>query len=352
MWYIPDKFHIKDGFYCVGCTGFIPVDKNGQVLLPDGNVTIGHNAGPTGAEIQYKRYGKFPVHRLVALTFLECPGDPREFDVNHKNGIKSDNRLENLEWATRKENVQHAVKTGLSTQTRKVDLKDLTSGEVKTYPGLNLAAREIGVGPGQLCVFLKSEKPLNPIGIKYDAKYHGDGYSWKGFTSEDLVKTVTKGNTVPVILIPDDPLSPPKIYRSAAFAARDVGIKEGTADYRCKMIYTVKKVRPSFNGYKWYQLKDYCNNKPKEMKKLIKKYGMIGEYVSSEVTTNGTPRIPIDVTDLSTGDVKRYDSIHEFHRLHGYGTFETFKRLVYRNKGLINGYLIKHIYHKNKPKSG
>lgn len=44
--------------------------------------------------------------RLVAQAFLDP--DPIRYEVNHKNGIKSDNRPDNLEWATRAENVQHS----------------------------------------------------------------------------------------------------------------------------------------------------------------------------------------------------------------------------------------------------
>lgn len=55
------------------------------------------------------------VHILVALVYIPKPeGWDETWQINHKNGVKTDCRAENLEWVTPSENMRHAYRTGLN----------------------------------------------------------------------------------------------------------------------------------------------------------------------------------------------------------------------------------------------
>jgi len=98
------------------------------------------------------------------MTFL--PNPENKTNVGHANGIKHDNRLSNLSWETQKQNIDHAVKTGLFT-TVPVNQFSMEGELIATYSSISEAAKDNEANPGGIHLCCQNKR-----------KQHA-GYKWE-----------------------------------------------------------------------------------------------------------------------------------------------------------------------------
>lgn len=103
------------------------------------------------------------VHRLVAMTFMPNDDDSKT-EVNHKDGIKTNNEISNLEWVTSKENKQHAIAhglysyAGLESNTKSVQCLTLNGVYLRTFDSVTDAAKTVNGSTGPISAVCMGKK--------------------------------------------------------------------------------------------------------------------------------------------------------------------------------------------------
>ena len=129
-----------------GASGYF-ASESGEVKLASGRITRGH-LNRQGYYMVNIRGHIVGVHRLIAVTFLPTPAASCDV-VNHIDGVKHNNCLENLEFVTRTGNIQHAVKMRL-IKSRAVKQYTKDGNFIAEFSSLSAAGRSIGKSSGSI----------------------------------------------------------------------------------------------------------------------------------------------------------------------------------------------------------
>lgn len=110
--------------------------------------------------LRKNNFKHFFIHRLVAEAFIPNP-ENKPF-INHKNGIKTDNHVNNLEWCTASENIRHRVdvlgiktQMGIKNKNSKPVLVIHPSGKKEIFAARREAARVLNIGQGNIVAVLR-----------------------------------------------------------------------------------------------------------------------------------------------------------------------------------------------------
>lgn len=128
------------------------------------------------------------THRFIAETFIENIDNKPQ--VNHINGDKKDNRVENLEWVTHQENMDHAVEMGLVNSEKAIEGYKY---KLKKYGGeyLSEVARSNGAKGDREKANATKIKRYGKEGIKKQAKKASDAAILKSIKKTKLIDALT-----------------------------------------------------------------------------------------------------------------------------------------------------------------
>ena len=149
-----EKYIVINEFdnYAISNLGNIKNIKKGNILTPYLNLNgyLSYTFCQNGVKKTFR------VHRLVALYFIDNPNNLPY--VNHKDGDKTNNKVENLEWCTAKENDAHARRTGLKNQEKPIIAKNIETNETLAFKSVTEAGAFLGINKGTICKVLKGKR--------------------------------------------------------------------------------------------------------------------------------------------------------------------------------------------------
>lgn len=290
-----DKYRVVPGYPNVAVSDDgVPIDSSTGVEMKR---TVSH--GYYHIYCFIPRYNKklfVPVYKLVALAWLKNDESITRYVVNHLDGNhypRVDN-VENLEWTTYKGNSTHAVETGLVPSTCMCRIRDVKTGEVKSFPSIGEMSDFLGLKCDKETMYFLKRRGNKLFNDKWEVRTHGDDRPW--------IYAQNCMNIEPSRYI--------------------IKVKEPTGEK------VFNGVRTLIKHYKLWDIPSWsCAEAVDELKHDHPEYGV-------EVIDQYDLR-PIEVRDITTGKVTTYGSNKELHAKTGWCKSTVIDAVRYSGRRII-----------------
>lgn len=212
-------------------------------------------------------------HRAVGLAFLDYDERVDDMEINHKNGKPGQDHLDNLEWMTHKENMEHAAKNGLLSNNKPVMVTDTTTGKVEEFVSVLEFARKYKYANARIARNLQKNGgtcQFGDLSVTYKYAKHKEG----GVMQPIMVRDAMAGTV--------------RTYESARACAEALGLS--VAVVRARLASTTNRL-----SFDYLQFKRVSDKSPWH----------IPEDLNQEVINNRWYTSTL-VKDLNTGEVHTF----------------------------------------------
>lgn len=279
-------FYKIPGFsgFCINKEGIVKSNKSGKLLRS--------SIGPYGYPYVNVRdhdknaWRSVNLHVLLAKAFVYNADPLRLLFVNHKDGIKTNIHIENLEWVTSRDNQNHAVESNLRTDNISVKVLDIKTKTVTSFSSKAKASIAMGNSRGKnfdLDILVDGVRIPKLIKNRYEVKLIDDISPWYHLENDTLTKVVLDG-----------PFFAKEISTNKIFFGTSVKKLASCLGIDDTSIYNILKSNPN-----------------KSIKGYLFKAGLETEWPENFIETKFTPSRKIKLTNTVTKEIHVFDSLRK-----------------------------------------
>lgn len=217
---MPKENLLHPGFYEIPDYPNYLISEDGKVFNIVSNEFLQGSTNPAG-------YVNFRItnangtltwgrHRLLMYAFKPVE-NYKELDVNHKNAIKGDDRLDNLEWVTELQNLEHAALLGISPKFLPMSTRCVKTGVVTKFMSCTACAKELGMTKDAVLWRIKKGEAWVFPELRQYRLGHSDA-NWK--VPEDIEAALRLNGSARGVVVKDLIEKTETVFEEAAIAAK------------------------------------------------------------------------------------------------------------------------------------